>query len=112
MKGIRVVKAFFSNDPWAFLTLLNISNGTPIPHEPNTKRPVTMNTPWGPQPAYIVSGPGVITKPQQRKDRSGEPLGPEDYELGLKVPPAEVPDETLETALAADAGFTRDGHLL
>lgn len=99
----RLLHAAFDTDPWAMLTLLGAKHITPIKHEPNRSTPITVNlaadfvqdgeNTWKsvvqPTTAYVVWGNPRPTINRPREDYVGEPLGPEDYELGLKVPPAE-----------------------
>lgn len=84
-KGLVYVRAFFSNDPWALLKLFGQRNFTYIRHQQDLSRPV----PHDDSVAYVVSGPHRPGPAPKRKVIEGEPLGPEDYELGLKVPPGE-----------------------
>ena len=107
-RGLRYVQAFFSGDPWALLTLLRVRNWSPIHHEPDTKHPV--QRPDGDQ-AYSVGGYVVPTGVQRRKViPDGEPLGPEDYELGLKVAEAEADMRLVQAVLDDLTDGDRPGH--
>jgi hypothetical protein len=89
-RGLKYVRAFFSGDPWALLTLLRVRNWSPVHHEPDLRHPVTLFYGDEPYPAYIVGGYEGAPTPKRKVIPDHEPLGPEDYELGLKVEPAEA----------------------
>jgi hypothetical protein len=116
--GIRAAtKAFFSDDPWALLRLFRIYNFTPIRHEPNTRHPVRFaymfdgtfrqigaeaDLPEGASEtvdAFIVDGRAGKTL-RRKKVEYSEPLGAEDYELGVKA--EAISDRELEEHLIQD----------
>ena len=112
------INGFLSHDPWALLSLFRLRNWTPIKHEPDKSRPVRVSLNEegeviirpGVSPvendtddftAYIVSGYDSPLTPRGKKKvhhkvTTGEPLGPEDYSLGEKVPPETEAEERLE----------------
>ena len=100
--ALAVIRGVVSPDPWALLRLLGIQNFFPIRHQKNDRHPITLKTPldgqrdFDPMEGYVVSGtppkqpryiPGSwLRYPVKRLfHHSGEPLGPEDYELGKTV---------------------------
>ncbi len=109
MKVYGIVKVLFSEDPWSALSQLGIRAIVPIPHERNISRPIevplsgeieetvmpdgtTTSEPIAVMTtAYIVGDKSPTMKRKPLSD--GEPLGPEDYELGVRVPPAPLGSE-------------------
>jgi hypothetical protein len=96
----KVIRAGVSPDPWALPRLLGMKLTTPILHEEDRSKPVLVPCEWGDDMkpvailAFII---GVVPASPKCKVIEGEPLGQEDYELGLSVPPGEV-DPVLQQA--------------
>lgn len=100
----HLVKGLLSEDPWAFFDLLHISKTTKIYHERVPSRTVVVRFEGLEMEAeLLMPQAGAVRKTSKlirKKMITGEPLGPEDYELGLQVPPGE-PDEELVQAFGS-----------
>lgn len=102
----RLVQAFLLDpDPWTGLGVLGLARSSPIPHDRDTRQPTMANL------AAEVDAEGHVTaRPTEvfvvgrmlspltaRKPRMmSEPLGPEDYELGVYVPPYDGPVDDMK----------------
>lgn len=100
-----LLRAAANHDPWATLALLGVKNFTFIPHEPDRSKPVRVplaadSVQDGPHSGHtvvamtdaFVVGPQLKKYKRPQPDPNVEPLGPEDWELGLRVDPASPTD--------------------
>lgn len=97
-----VVRALASDDPWALLSLAGIQRTTPIPHRRNETRPMPVPLAGSdgehPVPTFTTAFvTGVLrASPKRKVIEAGDPLGEEDFELGLPVPPSECEPQLQE----------------
>lgn len=126
------LNGLLSDDPWAVLKLFGLRNWTPNKHEADRSRPIhVIYRPIDPEDwpltddkgetyrpgrspvendreftAYIVNSPQTLNMSGPDRKRKvipdHPPLGPEDYCLGEKVPPAES-DPELESIMVEEA---------
>ena len=112
-KAHAIGSALSHPDPWAVLSLVGFSNFERIPHDPVNLGTTTVPAEEGgrveativrvitDEKGLIVVPPHLLKQLTYRVDRrsldmNAEPLGPEDFELGLRVPPVSEVAEDLQ----------------